>query len=129
MEAIYRTYNLPTWAPPPYVFGYVWPILYSIMIGTFGYVLYHYKEFPTWYLAPIVINIMTNLFYTYLQFSSMNIRLATWDVAAVWLSLAVFIYYTFKYFTQIKWVATWNIPYLIWVTFALALQTYVAFNN
>jgi translocator protein len=118
----------PSFAPPAFLFGPVWSVLYLIIIVSFGFVFYKiYKgEFPKKLAVPLVINILSNALFTPLQFGLRSNLLAAVDIVVVlvtivWIMEAVFPYK--------KWVSYAQIPYLLWVSFATILQFSVLFLN
>lgn len=118
----------PTWAPPSWLFGPVWSVLYIIIFISFGTVFYKVfnKELPAALAIPFVLNIIFNLLFTPIQFVLKNNYLAALDILLVlgtltWLIIAIY--------PHIKWVALVNIPYLLWVLFATFLQLTVTYLN
>jgi tryptophan-rich sensory protein len=118
----------PTWAPPSWLFGPVWTILYILITASFGYVFYkvYRKEFPIKVAVPFILNLVFNFLFTPLQFGLMNNVLASLDVALVLLTLAWAMVSVWKY---AKWVSLINIPYLLWVSFATILQVTITVLN
>lgn len=118
----------PTWAPPSYLFGPVWSVLYVLIAISFGSVFYKVfnKQLPLIIILPFVLNLIFNLSFTYFQFGLKSNILAAFDIALVlgtliWAMLAIYPY--------VKWIALINIPYLLWVIFATILQFTVTYLN
>lgn len=118
----------PSWAPPAFLFGPVWTVLYTIIAISFGYVFYLVWKniIPRKVALPFVLNLGFNILFTPLQFGLNNNLLASIDIilvliTLVWLMRAIWPYH--------KWVALVNIPYLLWVSFATALQITITFLN
>ena len=124
----YQTLVRPTWAPPSWLFGPVWTILYVIIAGTYGYVGYHLftKKIPFIVLLPFILNIVFNALFTPLQFGLQNNYLATIDILFV---LATLIWALVAIFPYAKFVTYANIPYLLWVYFATVLQITITWMN
>lgn len=120
----------PNWAPPAYLFGPVWTFLYIIIIITFGYTFYLYfkkrkgVKFKT--VLPFILNIIFNLLFTPIQFGLKNNFLAAIDIILVLLTIIWFMVSVYK---KDKRVALWNIPYLLWVSFATILQLTITYLN
>ena len=124
----YQTLNKPSFAPPAYLFGPVWSVLYVLMAISFGYVFYQiYKgNVPRKVAIPFVINLVSNGIFTPLQFGLRSNLLAAVDIVVVlttivWIMRAILPYK--------KWVTYAQIPYLMWVLFATVLQFSVLILN
>jgi tryptophan-rich sensory protein len=118
----------PSFAPPSWVFGPVWTVLYILIIISYGYVAYLFftKKIPFIVFLPFILNIIFNLIFTPIQFGLQNNFLAAVDIILVvgtliWALVAIFPY--------VKWVAYLNIPYLLWGLFATVLQFTVTWLN
>lgn len=118
----------PTWAPPSWLFGPVWSVLYLIIFVSFGTVFYKIfsKQLPLIVGLPFVLNLIFNLSFTYFQFGLKNNTLAAIDILLV---LGTLIWALVAIYPHIKWVALVNIPYLLWVCFATVLQLTVTYLN
>ena len=124
----YQQLIKPSWAPPSWLFGPVWSVLYVLIFISFGTVFYKVfkKELPVVILIPFILNLIFNLSFTYFQFGLKNNYLAAADILLV---LGTLIWAMVLIYPQIKWVALINIPYLLWVCFATVLQLTVTFLN
>ncbi len=124
----YATLIKPAWAPPSWIFGPVWSVLYAIIFITFGYVFYKVfrGEWPMILALPFVLNLIANAAFTPLQFGLQNNLLASFDIAIVLVTLIVALVMVFPY---APWIAYGNIPYLLWVSFATVLQFTITYLN
>jgi tryptophan-rich sensory protein len=124
----YQQLIKPSWAPPSWLFGPVWSVLYAIIIFSFGTVFYKVfkKELPVVILIPFILNLIFNLSFTYFQFTLQNNYLAALDILLV---LGTLIWAMIVIYPHIKWVALINIPYFLWVLFATVLQLTITFLN
>jgi len=123
-EALVR----PEWAPPAWLFGPVWSVLYVLIIISFGAVFYKVwkKELPTWVALPFALNIFFNLIFSPIQFGLQSNLLAALDILLV---LATLIWAMNAVWKRMRWVALINIPYLLWVSFATVLQLTITYLN
>ena len=119
--ARYAELKKPSWAPPPWVFGPVWTVLYVIIAVSFGSALLMASRqmLPWIVLLPFGINLLANFAYTPLQFGLRNNWLASADILVVLGSLA---WAMASIFPFAPWIAYAQIPYLLWVAFATVLQ-------
>ncbi len=124
----YSTLIKPTWAPPAFLFGPVWSVLYLLIAISFGFVFYKVwqGELPKIVLLPFVLNLIFNFAFTPLQFGLQNNLLASIDILLV---LGTLVWTLFSIFSYIPWVAFINIPYLLWVSFATCLQLTITYLN
>lgn len=112
----------PKWAPPVKVFNLVWPVLYLVIAITFGTVFFQVimGQLPLGIILPFILNLIFNLLFTPIQFGLKNTLLALVDILLVLVTLVWLMVAIYPYFPLIAFA---NIPYLVWVCFALTLQT------
>ena len=124
----YQTLIKPEWAPPAWLFGPVWTLLYAIIAVTYGTVFY--KAFTgalPWRVAvPFALNLVFNFSFTYFQFGLKNNYLASADILFV---LAPLVLALVAVWPHMHWITYANIPYLAWVSFATILQLTVTYLN
>lgn len=127
----YSTLIKPTWAPPSWLFGPVWSVLYVIIAVSFGAVFY--KAFTgklAWVVAlPFVLNLLFNFAFTPIQFGLKNNLLASIDILLVLVTLVWALYAVWNTSPELRWVVYANIPYLLWGTFATCLQLSITYLN
>ena len=118
----------PFWSPPAWLFGPVWTVLYLVIIFSFGKVGYLYwrKKISVFVLLPFVLNIIFNLAFTPIQFGLKNNYLAMVDILLVFLTL---VWAMVKIYPINKVITYLQIPYLVWVSFATALQMTITYLN
>lgn len=126
--AWYQTLVKPSWAPPAYLFGPVWTVLYILIAISFGFIFYKIiaKKLPLKLALPFVLNLIFNFAFTPIQFGLQNNLLAAFDILLV---LGTLIWLTIAIYKRVRWVALLQIPYLLWVSFATILQLTVTFLN
>lgn len=118
----------PTWAPPSWIFGPVWSVLYLGIAISFGkvFLMFFRKEIPFIVVLPFVLNLVFNAAFTPLQFGLKNNLLAAIDITCV---LVTIIWAMIAIYPHTRWVAYIQIPYLLWVSFATVLQFTITFLN
>jgi tryptophan-rich sensory protein len=124
----YQQLKKPPWAPPSWLFGPVWTLLYAIIAISFGYVGYLFVKGRITFIIilPFILNLIFNLAFTPLQFGLRNNLLATIDILLV---LATLIWAFVSIWPHARWVVYVNIPYLLWVSFATILQLTITYLN
>ena len=119
----------PEWAPPGFLFGPVWTVLYIMILISFGYVLYNAavtKEISWMIALPFILNLLFNISFTYIQ-----MKLGYQGLATIWILLTVgtLIWGMAAIWSEHRWVAYMQIPYLAWISFATFLQGTVWWLN
>jgi tryptophan-rich sensory protein len=124
----YSTLVKPAWAPPSWLFGPVWTVLYIIIAISFGnvFLLAAQRKIPLIVALPFALNLIANFAFTPIQFGLKNNFLAAGDILVV---LGTLIWAIVVIFPYAKWVAYAQIPYLLWVIFATVLQLTVTYLN
>lgn len=136
----YQALIKPFWAPPSWLFGPVWTVLYAIIAVTFGTVFYKVflKQIPWLVALPFALNLVFNFLFTPIQFGLKNNLLALVDILLVLITLiwALYSLYSFGLKNHIQtgspsfaWIIYANIPYLLWVSFATVLQATITYLN
>ncbi|AWG25085.1 TspO/MBR family protein [Flavobacterium kingsejongi] len=125
----YPTLNKPSFNPPNWIFAPVWTVLY-IMMGIAAGLVWHQK-----YLYPSAvkkalwvfgIQLFLNALWSILFFGKNDPLLALVDI----IFLLLFILLTISYFYKIRPIAGYLlIPYLLWVSFATALNASIWWLN
>jgi benzodiazapine receptor len=124
----YSQLKKPSWAPPRWLFGPVWTVLYVIIAITFFDVFYQTSiGLIAWTVAlPFVFNLIFNFAFAPLQFGLKNNFLSAIDILLVLITL---IWALAIVQPLLPWAAYANIPYLLWVCFATILQLAVTYLN
>jgi len=124
----YSTLIRPTWAPPAWLFGPVWSVLYVLIAISFGkvFIMGWQKQIPFAVMLPFILNLIFNFIFTPIQFGLRNNLLAGADVLLVFITL---VWAMIAIFPYAKWIAYMQIPYVLWVTFATVLQLTITYLN
>lgn len=121
----------PSWAPPSWVFGPVWTVLYAIIAVSFGTVLYRaFVGSLAWVVAlPFALNLLFNFAFSPIQFGLKNNLLAAVDILLVVGTLIWALIALWHAAPELRWVVYANIPYLLWGTFATCVQLTITALN
>ncbi|MEQ6900943.1 TspO/MBR family protein [Nocardioides sp. YIM 152588] len=120
----YAALDLPPYAPPSWLFGPAWTVLYVLMAVA---------AWRTWRVAGLDraqlaygVQLLLNLAWTPLFFSADRYAVALAEIVVLWCALAV----TLVLFWRRDRVAGWlMVPYLAWVSFATALNAGIVVLN
>ena len=123
----YQSLNQPSWQPPGFVFGLIWPYNF-IVIGIALWVISS-KASPTLVAAAVTIfavSVIVALRWSYLFYEVHDFRGATISLFTTAILTIPFLAITFS--QSIK-VGIALIPYQIWIFTAAALNASYASNN
>jgi tryptophan-rich sensory protein len=123
----YVTLNQPSFNPPNWVFGPVWTTLYLIM----GISLYRIWSLPVSddrnkAIGIFALQMTLNFFWSLIFFKWHLIGLALTEIILMWFMIATMIHHFRKLDAAAGYM---NIPYLLWVSFASALNGAYYFLN
>ena len=115
----YVQLSRPSWAPPSWLFGPVWSLLY-IMMGVAAWLVWRKHGFPVAAsgLTLFVIQLIANAFWTWLFFVWHQGALSFAEIVVLWLLVASTIV---AFWRLHRLAALMLVPYLAWVSFASAL--------
>lgn len=124
----YQQLAKPFWAPPSWVFGPVWTVLYILIAISFGkvFLMAWQKQVPWIIVLPFALNLVFNFIFTPIQFGLQNNILAAIDIVLV---LGTLIWATVVIYPYAPWIAYMQSPYLLWVSIATVLQFTVTYLN
>lgn len=111
--------------PPNYVFGIVWPILYTMM-GISALLVFNKCNKLCLPLVVFMIHLFFNLIWTYLFINIKNKLIALVDLFAV-LTLAIYCLIEFRKYSVLA--SNLLVPYVLWLSFAGYLNIYIVLNN
>lgn len=119
-KSFYGQLNQPSWAPPDWLFGPVWTSLY-IMMAVAAWLVWRHGGFRTnkAALSLFLVQLAVNALWSWLFFAWHLGGAAFADIIVLWILIAV----TIERFWRVSQVAgALLIPYLLWVSFAAALN-------
>jgi len=124
----YQQIIRPSWAPPAWLFGPVWTFLYILIAVSFGkvFLMLLQKKISFLVALPFILNLVFNLSFTPIQFGLKNNYLAALDIVLV---LVTLVWAMAAIFPHARWITYIQIPYLLRVTFATALQLTITWLN
>ena len=109
----------PSWAPPGWLFGPVWTVLYAMM-GVAAWLVWKERGWrkARVELSVFVVQLVANGLWTWLFFVWHLGAVATAEIAVLWVMVA---YTTYAFWRIHKLAGALLVPYLLWVSFASAL--------
>lgn len=117
----YRNLRKPSWNPPDWLFGPAWTLIYILIAWAAGAAWYATPETQRLWLVvvPFSINALLNALWSVLFFTAKRPQWALAEVVLLWLSTASLIPLAA---THSAFAAQLLVPYVLWVTFASALN-------
>lgn len=123
----YKNLKRSKLSPPSYVFGIVWPILYTLMFISLIILWTNKKCYPycepiTYFMFQLFFNITwTNLFF--------NLKKPLWALIDLCITL-IFTVITYKKMMKFSKTAAYLlVPYILWLSFAFYLNAFIVVNN
>jgi len=119
-QSFYGQLVQPAWAPPPWVFGPVWTVLYALM-AIAAWLIWRSGGFRSHRraLSLFLVQLALNALWSWLFFAWHSGSLAFVDIVLLW----CFIVATILSFCRVSPLAgALLVPYVLWVSFAAALN-------
>ncbi len=118
----------PFFAPPPWLFGVAWGIIYPLIAIAAFWALYLYfkKRIGRGFIALFFLNILLNLSFTPVLITTKDNALISLVIALVLGTLVWLETLAWKRSKVIFWLL---IPYVLWGTFATVLQLSITALN
>jgi len=119
-KSFYSQLAQPAWAPPPWLFGPVWTVLYALM-AIAAWLVWRTGGFRANRIALslFLVQLVLNALWSWLFFAWHLGALAFADIVFLW----VLIVATLVFFWRVRPLAgALLIPYLLWVSFASVLN-------
>jgi len=119
-KSFYGQLVQPEWAPPSYVFGPVWTVLYALM-AIAAWLVWRSGGFHTnrVALSLFMVQLALNALWSWLFFAWQRGALAFVDIVLLWVLIVVTLV---SFWRVLPLAGALLIPYLLWVTFAAALN-------
>lgn len=114
----YASLNRPFYAPPNWVFGPVWTVLY-LMIATSGWLVWRTKQSTGLAMSIYAAQLVLNGAWTCLFFGLQRPGVALIEIAILFLLILATILVFRRYSKTASFLL---IPYLLWVSFATVLN-------
>lgn len=118
--SFYGQLSQPNWAPPAWLFGPVWSVLY-IAMAIAAWLVWRERGFrgARRALWLYVVQLVANALWTWLFFVLHLGALSLAEIVVLWLLIAATI---FSFWPVHRLAALLLVPYLAWVSFACALN-------
>ena len=126
MEAWYPGLVKSSLTPPGYIFSLVWGVLYLLM-GISAGIVWSARNVYSWVLTVLfAVQLLLNLAWSFAFFW---MRSPVAGIVVLALLLACVAFYVIGCYNQSRVAAYLNIPYLMWLVFALYLNSYIVMSN
>ena len=122
----YPTLNKSSLTPPGFIFAIAWSVLYLLM-GLSAGILWNVRSIYTrlvllLFFIQLTLNLMWSIGFFYIQSPVVGIVILCILIVAATA-------YTVMAYLMKKSAGMLNIPYILWLLFALYLNAYVVLNN
>jgi benzodiazapine receptor len=111
----------PEWAPPTSWFGPLWTMVFALLVGTAGWLVWseRYHRARNAALAAFSVQLILTALWAPVFFGARNVGAGLFLIVALWLALI----WTLREFATVKSAAAWALlPYVAWVSFLAALN-------
>ncbi|TLG75484.1 TspO/MBR family protein [Culicoidibacter larvae] len=126
-QEYYKVLMIPVFAPPAWLFGPVWVLLYILMGITFYLILTTKDQQQRMTMISLFIaQFMLNFIWSGLFFTAQNNLLSVIDISILWIILFIQQAYYMKNKPLLMWLMG---PYFLWITFASVLNYSILFLN
>lgn len=118
--AWYESLQKPSWTPPNWVFPVVWPILY-LMMGVSAWLIWKMKEVSIgdtefrWFYLQLLLNAI----WSWIFFGRQMISTALADIFLLWIAI---LFTILLFWNRNRSAGLLLIPYLLWISYASALN-------
>lgn len=123
-SGFYQALNKPFFTPPSWVFGVVWPVLYTL-IAVSGYLAWR-SDISDRIKGLFIFHLILNFFWSIIFFGYEMIGVA---LAELVLLILVLIPVIREFYSENKVSAYILVPYVLWVLYALVLNLAIFLLN
>ena len=120
----YGSLDRPGWAPPSWLFGPVWTVLY-VAIAVAGWLVWR-RDGLTVAFVPYVVQLILNAAWSPIFFGAGRYGWAVVDIVALWIAVGVTVA---AFVRSHRPAGALLVPYWLWVTYAAALNLSIWWNN
>lgn len=118
--AWFRSLAKPSWNPPNWLFAPVWTTIYLLLILSASIIWHRAKDYERRKLMTLyAVNGLFNLAWSFAFFQAESTVLGMIDIVLVWITVLLLIINTWPISRS---ASVMLMPYLLWVTFASALN-------
>lgn len=124
----YADLSKPSFTPPDWAFGVVWPILY-VMMGISAFLIWNKgigSKQARVALGLFILQLILNSLWTPIFFGLNMMALALVEIVLLWVAILITI---FAFWRISKTAAYLLIPYILWVSFAIVLNAALWYLN
>lgn len=122
----YNALSKPGWTPPNWLFPIAWTVVY-LMMAVAGWLIWETPQANRpMLLAVWGTQLLLNALWSYIFFARKEIGLALADLSGLWLLIAIFVMLAWPVNRE---AATLFLPYLVWVSYAGALNAAIWRRN
>jgi translocator protein len=114
----YASLTRPAFAPPDWLFGPVWTLLY-VMIAVAGWLVWRSQGWASPLIALWLVQMGLNALWTPIFFGLNMPGLALIEMVMLWMAIAACVVSFQRHVPAAGWLM---LPYLVWVSFALLLN-------
>jgi translocator protein len=124
----YQSLRQPWWKPPDALFGPAWTLIFGLtaVAGIKAWEQAPNRAVRDWSMVLFALNVLLNVLWSTLFFRLQRPDWALVEVVLLWLSIVALIVYVGRFAPSARWLL---LPYLLWVTFAGALNWAVVVLN
>ncbi|GAB1443355.1 tryptophan-rich sensory protein [Ignavibacteriales bacterium] len=116
----YQYLEKPVFSPPNWIFGPMWTLLYILMgVGLFLILETEKSKLRDKAVKVFVIQLALNFAWSFLFFEFRLVGVALFEILLIWASV---VWMITTFYPVNKKASLLQIPYLLWVSFATALN-------